>query len=451
MNAPIKIPTELEAEKAVLGGIFMEQDTLVYVIDMLSPGDFYDSKHKIIYKAMIDLSQSNKTVDPTTVLSYLDSSNQLEQAGGAIYITSLAEHVYSVDNIETYAELILDASFRRNAIEKFSVLSQEGYNTNITAEDYLETVEKAIFDLQQNKRTTSFRKMNEVARKVLDETTKNATKNSEIIGLDTGFVGLNKITQGFQDGALIILAARPAMGKSAFALNLAYNVASLNKGGQARVAVFNLEMSDEQLVERMISAKSQIKLKNIKSGRILQPEWIRFNTAVNELSNLNIYFDDASDTSIQSIRSKCRKLKMDEGLDLIIIDYLQLIAGENNAKVTEYDKITKISRSLKLLARELEVPVIALSQLSRDVEKREDKHPGMADLRSSGSIEQDADIVMFLYRDDYYNKAAAIDEFTSKSEFIFAKNRNGGTPTIDLIFKRDTSTFANYNKMENEE
>lgn len=431
MNAPIKIPTELEAEKAVLGGIFMEQGTLVYVIDMLAPNDFYDSKHKIIYKAMVDLSQSNKTVDPTTVLSYLDSSNQLEQAGGTIYITSLAEHVYSVDNIETYAELILDASFRRNAIEKFSSLSQEGYNTDISADDYLETVEKTIFDLQQNKRTTAFRKMNEVARRVLDETTKNATKNSEIIGLDTGFIGLNKITQGFQSGALIILAARPAMGKSAFALNLAYNVASLNKGGQARVAVFNLEMSDEQLVERMIAAKSQIKLKSIKSGKIQQSEWIRFNTAVNDLSELNIYFDDASDTSIASIRSKCRKLKSEDGLDMIVIDYLQLIASDKaSSSASEFDKVTKISRSLKLLARELEVPVIALSQLSRSVEQREDKHPGMADLRSSGSIEQDADIVMFLYRDDYYNKAS---ERKGEADLIVAKNRSGSTTEADGI------------------
>lgn len=430
MDAP-KIPNELEAEKAVLGGIFMEQDTLVYVVDMLTPSDFYDSKHKIIYKAMIDLSQSNKTVDPTTVLSYLDSINQLDQAGGAIYITTLAEHVYSIDNIETYAELILDASFRRNAIEKFNLLSSEGYNTGVSAEDYLETVEKTIFELQQNKRTTAFRKMNEVARKVLDETTKNASKNSEIIGLDTGFVGLNKITQGFQNGALIILAARPAMGKSAFALNLAYNVASLNKMGHARVAVFNLEMSDEQLVERMIAAKSQIKLKNIKSGKIQQSEWIRFNTAVNDLSELNIYFDDASDTSIASIRSKCRKLKSEEGLDMIVIDYLQLIASDRGSSgASEFDKVTKISRSLKLLARELDLPVIALSQLSRSVEQREDKHPGMADLRSSGSIEQDADIVMFLYRDDYYNKAS---ERKGEADLIIAKNRSGSTTEADGI------------------
>ncbi len=442
MNAPIKIPTELEAEKAVLGGIFMEQDTLVYVIDMLTPNDFYDTKHKIIYKAMIDLSQSNKTVDPTTVLSYLDSSNQLEQAGGTIYISSLAEHVYSVDNIETYAELILDASFRRNAIEKFSSLSQAGYNTDVSAEDYLETVEKAIFELQQNKRTSPFRKMNEVARKVLDETTKNATKNSEIIGLDTGFSSLNKYTQGFQNGALIILAARPAMGKSAFALNLAYNVAAFNKGGQARVAVFNLEMSDEQLVERMIAAKSQIKLKNIKSGKIQQSEWIRFNTAVNDLSELNIYFDDASDTSIASIRSKCRKLKSEDGLDMIVIDYLQLIASDRaSSNASEFDKVTKISRSLKLLARELEVPVIALSQLSRSVEQREDKHPGMADLRSSGSIEQDADIVMFLYRDDYYNKAS---ERKGEADLIIAKNRSGSTTESDgipLMFQGEYQKF----------
>ena len=430
MNAPIKIPSELEAEKAVLGGIFMDQSVLVQVIDMLTYEDFYDAKHRIIYKAMQELANERKTVDPTTVLSYLETANQLDQAGGSIYVVSLAEHVYSIDNIDTYVELIQDASFRRTAIEKFNTLSQEGYNTSVSAEDYLEYVEKTVFNLQQNKRTTSFRKMNDVAQRVLDETTKNATKNTEIIGLDTGFSELNKYTQGFQNGALIILAARPAMGKSAFALNLAHNVALLNKGGQARVAVFNLEMSDEQLVERMISAKSQIKLKNIKSGRILQQEWIRFNTAINELSSLNIYFDDASDTSIQSIRSKCRKLKMDDGLDFIVIDYLQLIAGEANAKVSEYDKITKISGSLKLLARELEVPVVALSQLSRDVEKREDKHPGMADLRSSGSIEQDADIVMFLYRDDYYNKAS---ERKGEADLIIAKNRSGSTTEADGI------------------
>ena len=431
MNAPIKIPNELEAEKAVLGGIFLDQETLIYVIDMLTPGDFYDSKHKIIYKAMIEVSQNNKTVDPTTVLSYLDSKNQLDQAGGAVYITSLGEHVYSTDNIETYAELILDASFRRNAIERFNALSQEGYNTSVTAEDYLESVEKAIFELQQNKRTTAFRKMNDVAKRVLEETTKNASKNSEIIGLDTGFSGLNKITQGFQNGALIILAARPAMGKSAFALNLAYNVASLNKNGNARVAVFNLEMSDEQLVERMIAAKSQIKLKSIKSGKIQQSEWIRFNTAVNDLSELNIYFDDASDTSIASIRSKCRKLKTEEGLDMIVIDYLQLIASDRGSQgASEFDKVTKISRSLKLLARELDLPVIALSQLSRSVEQREDKHPGMADLRSSGSIEQDADIVMFLYRDEYYNKAS---ERKGEADLIIAKNRSGSTTEADGV------------------
>ena len=442
MNAPIKIPSEIEAEKAILGGIFIEQEMLIQVLDMLTPDDFYDSKHKIIYRAMVELADQKKTVDPTTVLSYLESANQLDQAGGVIYITSLAEHVYSIDNADTYIELIQDASFRRKSIEKFNILSQAGYDTNISASDYLENVEKAIFELQQNKRTTAFKKMNEVARRVLDETTKNATKNTEIIGLDTGFIELNKITQGFQSGALIILAARPAMGKSAFALNLAYNIAALNKGGQARVAVFNLEMSDEQLVERMIAAKSQIKLKNIKSGKIQQSEWIRFNTAVNELSDLHIYFDDSSDTSIASIRSKCRKLKTDEGLDFIVIDYLQLIASDRvSSNASEFDKVTKISRSLKLLARELEVPVVALSQLSREVEKREDKHPGMADLRSSGSIEQDADIVMFLYRDDYYNKAS---ERKGEADLIVAKNRSGSTTDgdgIPFIFQGEYQKF----------
>lgn len=441
MNAQqVKIPYELEAEMAVLGAIFIEPSTLISALDILEPDDFYDTKNKIIYRAMFELSEAKKSVDPTTVISHLESTNKLEQAGGLAYITSLAEHVYSVDNIEAYLDLISDAAFRRKSIEELSNLSQEGYNVNVSTEDYLELVEKKIFDLQQKKRTTAFDRMSEVAQNVLTETTQNASKNTEIIGLNTGFSSLNKITQGFQNGALIILAARPAMGKSAFALNLAYNVATLNKGGQARVAVFNLEMSSEQLVERMIASNSQISLKNIKSGSLQQSEWLRFNTAINNLSGLNIYFDDSSDTSIASIRSKCRKLKLDEGLDFIVIDYLQLIASSDNRQ-SEFDKVTKISRSLKLLARELEVPVLTLSQLSREVEKRDDKHPGMADLRSSGSIEQDADIVMFLYRDDYYNKAS---ERKGEADLIVAKNRSGSTTEKDgipLIFQGQYQKF----------
>ena len=265
-------------------------------------------------------------------------------------------------------------------------------------------------------------------------------RNDDVIGLDTGFGHLNRYTQGFQDGALIILAARPAMGKSAMAMNLAVNVATKNKGGYASVAIFSLEMSAEQLVERMVACDSNIRLNNIKSGRIAKNDWVRFNTSCAKLGNLNLYFDDSSDSTINSIRAKCRKLSSDHGLDFVIIDYLQLIESDAaSARQSQQERISKISRSLKLMARELNVPVLALSQLSRAVEQRDDKRPVMADLRDSGSIEQDADIVMFIYRDEVYNKAT---ERKGEADLIISKNRAGSTHEgLPFIFTGEYSRF----------
>ena len=434
------IPSEMESEIALIGCVFLDESILYQVADMLDVEDFYFQKNKLIYKAMLDLLKKGQNIDVTTVVSKLTNDNMLEQCGGLEYISSIADYSYSTANFETYVELILNASLRRNAINTLGKLAQDGYNNKQTAFDYIESVERQVFELSKRRRVSSFDKVSEVAAYVLEKTEKNANRNDDVIGYDTGFSSLNKYTQGFQPGQLIILAARPAMGKSAFAMNLAINVANRNKGGEAAVAIFSLEMGSDQLVERMLASESSIRLNTIKSGRLAKNEWARFTTSCTKLGSMNLYFDDSADSSISSIRAKCRKLKADSGLDFIVIDYLQLIESDSSlARASQQEKISKISRSLKLMARELEVPVLALSQLSRAVEQRDEKRPIMADLRDSGSIEQDADIVMFLYRDDYYNHSS---ERKGEADLIISKNRSGSTHEgLPFIFTPEHQRF----------
>lgn len=439
MQGP-NIPCNVEAEIALIGCIFVDENIIIQLSDTLLPEDFYDNKNRLIFRTMLDLSKNGKSIDVTTVVSTLQANNLLEQCGGFEYVSSIADYSYSVLNVDSYVQLISEAAIKRATIYKLTDLIQDGYNNKIAAFDYVDIVEKEIFDLSKRRRIDSFRPISEVSKAVLENTESNANRTDEVIGLDTGFGSLNKYTQGFQNGALLILAARPAMGKSAMAMNLAVNIASHNKNGHAKVAIFSLEMSAEQLVERMVACDSNIRLNNIKSGHIAKNDWVRFNTSCAKLGNLNLYFDDSSDSSIATIRAKCRKLSSDVGLDFVVIDYLQLIEGDAaSVKSSQQERISKISRSLKLMARELEVPVLALSQLSRAVEQRDDKHPMMADLRDSGSIEQDADIVMFLYRDDYYNKSS---ERKNEADLIISKNRSGSTHEgLPFIFTGEYSRF----------
>ena len=355
------VPSEMESEIALIGCVFLDESILYQVADMIDADDFYFQKNKLIYKAMLDLMRKGQNIDVTTVVSKLTNDNILEQCGGIEYISSIADYSYSTANFETYVELILNASLRRNAINTLGKLAQDGYNNKQTAFDYIESVERQVFELSKRRRVSSFDKVSEVAAYVLEKTEKNATRNDDVIGYDTGFSSLNKYTQGFQAGQLIILAARPAMGKSAFAMNLAINIANRNKGGEASVAIFSLEMGSDQLVERMLASESSIRLNTIKSGRLAKNEWARFTTSCTKLGSMNLYFDDSADSSISTIRAKCRKLKADSGLDFIVIDYLQLIDSDASlARASQQEKISKISRSLKLMARELEVPVLAL-------------------------------------------------------------------------------------------
>ena len=443
MQQNLTVPCNVEAEIALLGCVLIDENLMVELSDLLLPDDFYDVKNRLIYRTMLNLSKEGKNIDITTLVSTLEANHLLDQTGGIEYLSSIADRSYSTLNFESYCDLVNEASIKRNTIAKLSKLAQDGYDNKIEAFDYVELVEKEIFELSKRRKVDSFKSISQVSKAVLTNTEQNSSRTDEVVGLDTGFGCVNKYTQGFQPGQLIILAARPAMGKSAMAMNLAVRIARANKGGHATVAILSLEMSAEQLVERMIACDSNIRLNNIRNGRIgTKNDWTRFNTACNNLGQLNLYFDDSSDSTISSIRAKCRKLSSDAGLDFIVIDYLQLIESDAaSSRASQQERISKISRSLKLMARELNVPVLALSQLSRAVEQRgEDKRPIMSDLRDSGSIEQDADIVMFLYREDYYNKSSPRK---NEADLIISKNRSGSTHSgLPFMFTGEYSRFT---------
>ena len=308
-NQNLKVPTEIESEIAIIGCIFLDPEIIYQVGDILTPDDFYDTKNRLIFRTMVDINKQGRAIDATTVIADLTIKGVLEQAGGPSYIASIADYSYSTANVESYIELIENAALRRNTINALNALAQKGYNSQVPAYDYIDDVEKTVFDLSKRRRVEDFKTIKEVSENVSKQTAANANRNEEVIGIDTGFPSVNKITQGFQPGQLIILAARPAMGKSAMAMNMAVNIATCNKGGDGTVAIFNLEMSAEQLVERMIACDASIRLGQIKNGHIPKDQWIRFNTSIAKLSKMNLYFDDSSDSTISSIRAKCRKLK----------------------------------------------------------------------------------------------------------------------------------------------
>ncbi|MFA7055617.1 MAG: replicative DNA helicase [Acholeplasmataceae bacterium] len=429
------LPHHHEAEQSVLGTVFLEPRKIVEVIDQLNPDDFYALSHSLIYKAMRDLYQENAKIDYQTIAARLESDQALGKAGGMSYLVELSESVPSTAHLETYIDLVKDGSLKRQVIRLAGEILEEGYQGGNSAGDYLTRAEESIFALSQKRKTTVFLELAEVISEVKEKTERNRDKKGGVTGLRTGFSNLDHITNGLQPEELIILAARPSMGKSAFAMNLALNVAKRNNDGQAGVAIFSLEMSNEQLVSRMLSAEANIENTKIKTGSLTSREWQFLEGGMQSLSRLPIVFDDSSSVTVSDIRAKCRKLSQEGKLDFVVIDYLQLIKGDDSRSGNRQEEVAKISRGLKQMARELKVPILALSQLSRDVEKREDKRPVLSDLRESGSIEQDADIVMFLYRNDYYERNA--ESKTGEVELSVAKNRQGAAG-ITLKFRFDT-------------
>lgn len=412
--------------------------------ESLTPDSFYDEKNGKIFAAMNALVDEKTPIDITTVTGYLKKNNQLTEIGGVEYLTEVLNFVPTASNIDYYIKNVEDASILRKLIETATDIASEGYRTDETVNEILDNSEKKILNIVKNRKSSEFRSIKDILQKTQSDLERLSEHKGEVTGLATGWYDIDKLTTGLHPNELIIIAARPAMGKTVFALNLATHAAMTQ---DKSVALFNLEMSAEQLAMRIISSLGQVDGFKLRTGNLMNTDWKRINEAVSQLSNTNLVMDDTPGITIGEIRAKCRRLASSEkGLALVVIDYLQLISGGKNYGANRQQEVSDISRSLKTLAMELQVPVIALSQLSRSVEAREDKRPIMSDLRESGSIEQDADIVAFLYRDDYYKKEARNEDNTSIVELIIGKHRNGPTATVELLFKKDTSTMLNLSK-----
>ncbi len=431
-------PHNKEAEQSVLGSVFFDQGAMKSIVDKIEVDDFHVYRHKKIYGAMVDLYQDDVVIDYTTLISLLDSRGLLQEAGGSEYIFDLSKTVPSIANLDNYINIVKDKSITRRIMAACHSIIEDGYKSD-NAINFVDSSEKLIFDIAKERRTSDFIRIAEVTEEVIKKAEKAKDNHGDITGLDTGFRMLNKFTLGLQPTELIILAARPSMGKSAFALNITRNVAKLP--GKPVVAFFSLEMGSDQLVSRILSSESRIHSTKIRTGKLNNLEWQQLSLAQESLSKLNIMFDDSGTVKVTDLRQKCRKLQQDKGLDLVVIDYLQLLSG-GTPTANRVNEVSEISRTLKEMARELKIPVIALSQLSRAVERRDDKRPLMADLRDSGSIEQDADIVLFLYREDYYDKDA-INKNTV--DLMISKNRQGATSPvpIELSFNKEISSFDN--------
>ncbi|MBM7700717.1 replicative DNA helicase [Kurthia huakuii] len=430
------MPHNQEAEQSVIGAIFLEPQALVTASEVLVPEDFYNAAHKLIFETMLTLNDQRTAIDIVTIAEELSNKNLLDDVGGITYITEVASAVPTAANVAFYASIVAEKSVLRRLIRTATKIVEDGYTREDEVAELLGEAEKQIMEVASRKNSSDFKHIKGVLVETYDHVEQLQNRQGDITGIPTGFRDLDKLTAGFQRGDLIIVAARPSVGKTAFALNVAQAVGTKT---DENVAIFSLEMGAEQLVMRMLCAEGNIDAQVLRTGALTTEDWGKLTLAMGALSRAGIYIDDAAGIRINDIRAKCRRLKQEHGLGMILIDYLQLIQGPGKAGQNRQQEVSDISRSLKGLARELEVPVIALSQLSRGVEQRQDKRPMMSDLRESGSIEQDADIVAFLYREDYYDKET---EDANTIEIIVAKQRNGPTDTVKLAFKKEYNKFV---------
>lgn len=427
-------PQNMDAERSVLGAVLLNNEVLLDVTEAVHPEDFYDPKHKEIFESITNLYKHNVHVDTITVSDELEKRQSLGMVGGRVYIASLAADVPSTSNAGEYARIIAEKSMLRSLIEKGDQIVNKGYDSTATAAETLEFAESKIFEIGQRRQTKDFEHIKNILLENIDTIDRVSKLKGQLTGLTTGFKDLDDLTSGLQKSDMIIVAARPSMGKTAFALNIAQAAAVR---GFANVLLFSLEMSKEQLGQRLLAMEAKIDMQKIKTGNLERKDWFQINLALDTLSKSNIFIDDTS-KNIMEMRNKCRRLKSTNGLDLIMIDYLQMMNFEGHSEGRQQE-ITTISRYLKQLAKEMECPLVVLSQLSRAPEQREKHRPILSDLRESGAIEQDADIVIFLYRDEYYNKDT---EKVGECEVIIAKNRSGPTGTIELTWLGKYTKFA---------
>lgn len=433
------LPHDLVAEQSVLGAVFIAPETIISLADELTPDDFYKPANKIIFKTMLSLLEKGEPIDATTMVSALTNQGDISKIGGITYIVELVNSTPTSKNVEHYAKLVKEKATLRKMIADLSDSLSNAYQGDVSIDDIIARTEKSMLDISNQNTGTGFRNVADILDTHMQMVETRSQTDGVVTGLSTGFVGLDKITTGLHEDNLIILAARPAMGKTALALNIAQYIAVKEK---KPVAIFSLEMGAESLIERMLASEGMVEGYHLKTGNLSVEEWHRLVHAQGNLYDAPIFVDDTAGIRISEIRSKARKLAQEMGgLGVIIIDYLQLITGskgENRQQV-----VSEISRELKILAKDLKVPVIALSQLSRAVEQRQDKRPMLADLRESGSIEQDADIVAFLYRDAYYQKEQGdSQEANNVTELILEKNRHGSLGTVKLYFHKEYTKFS---------
>ena len=444
-------PQSIEAEQAVLGAILIENEVMPFVLEIINEKDFYRETHKVIFNAMMSLYSKNEAIDMVTLTEVLRKEDKLEKADGIKYITFLAGVVPTAANVKYHSQIVYEKSVLRKLIRISTEIAAKAYDGSEEIKEQLDSAEKTILDIATRQNTNEYTMTEDMLMDVVNHFQMLAENKGNPVGIPTGFTDFDKLTSGLRPSDFIILAARPSMGKTSFALNLVQNVAIRGHKLRKReepyvVAFFSLEMSKEQLMHRMVCAEAQIDSQRVMSGELSNLDWEKVWSTCDTLMKAKIAIDDTPAISVLEMRSKARKIKSEQGLDLIVVDYLQLMQG-NTKRINEgrQQEVSDISRSLKALARELNVPIIALSQLSRSVESRQVKRPMLSDLRESGSLEQDADMVAFLYRDDYYNPETDRPNVT---ELIIAKHRNGPVDTIPLFFHKQFTKFVNLSRRE---
>ena len=436
MDAPVmrSLPQSIEAEQSVIGSMIIDKSSIAQVAEKLTEDDFYRDGHKIIYKSIFEMFKNDMAVDLVTLLEYLKSTDQLEKAGGVTYITEVSSSVPTTANLSSYIKIVEEKSILRRLIKASTAIIEDSYNKQGEVEGVLDLAEKKIFDIAEKRSTSDFEALSDVLERGFLEIERLFNNKGQITGVPSGFTDLDAKTSGFQKGDMVLIAARPSMGKTTFALNIAEN-AALREGKS--VVIFSLEMPKEQLAYKLLCSEANVDMLKLRTGNLDDKDWENIARATGPLSKAKIYIDDTAGVTVMEMRSKCRRLKMEYGIDLILIDYLQLMSGSSSEN--RQQEVSEISRSIKALAKEMECPVIALSQLSRAPEQRADHRPMLSDLRESGSIEQDADLVMFLYRDEYYNKET---EDKNMAECIVAKHRNGPVGTVKMAFLGALSKFG---------
>ncbi|PIS29529.1 replicative DNA helicase [Candidatus Saganbacteria bacterium CG08_land_8_20_14_0_20_45_16] len=428
-------PQDLVAEQSVLGSMLLDKNAIIRVVEQLSPDSFYRDAHRFIFEAMLSLFDRGEPVDLVTITDILRKSGKLESVGGAIYITDLLNAVPTAANVDYYTKIVEEKATLRQLIEAGTSIVANAFAETDKVDQILDQAEKSVFDIALKRIRGGFQKIDSVIKSVLDKIDTLYSKKEALTGVSTGYPDLDKLTAGFQNSELIILAARPSVGKTALCLNIAGHVAIQHN---VPVAIFSLEMSKDQLAQRMLCAEAEIDAQKLKTASLSDTGWKKLTRALGKLSEAPIFIDDSASLTSTEIRAKARRLKLERGLGMIIIDYLQLIRGRSRVE-NRVQEISEIARSLKTLARELDIPVIALSQLSRAVEQRNDRIPRLSDLRESGEIEQTADVVLFIHREDYYNPQS---ERGNIAEIIIAKQRNGPIGKIELVFRKDITKFC---------